>query len=367
MSQTPLEQNQELQKREDPQALPVPNTFDEAAIPIVGMRELLEVIDNEDTKRMLIKQEIERREFVADWKMAKVFALAGFFTTDKGGMTAEQAMAKMQVGRGWGMGQAESIRHIYIVKGKPAVENEAVAAKLLAAGWSWVPEFIGGEGNDCKGCRLWISFKGNPFMSAIEGAAPKQVTVSFTEKHASDAKLLTKWESNTPGWKQNHYYWKAISQFKRFYAPGIMNGSVMYSEIDEIVDVTPAAPKMEPRRLATAPPQDAPKTEPKEERGESREEHMRDMMGQTGEDNSRKTTTQAPPATEEHQPPVSDFPDIIDREQIRAMVRTAEDNGVSQAEFNGVLKEFGFSKMSLITQDKYPVILGRMTRSDASE
>jgi hypothetical protein len=215
--------------------------------------ELLALITEEHERKMLIAQELERRQFSDDWRLAQVLADAGYF--DDGKMTQAQAMARIEIGRSWGINQADSVRFIYIINGKPAVEESVYAARLNAAGWEWKPQFIGGEGPNCKGVRLFIERDGKPFMKEKRKDSGEievntkgdpimvQVSVEFTEEHA---KLIKAWENKvqvllinkkgpwSDGWRANMMYWRAIAQFRRFYAPGILTGALLRDEARDI-------------------------------------------------------------------------------------------------------------------------------------
>lgn len=231
----------------------------------MGLASLLDVIVDEQTKGLLVAQEVERRIFNNQYRVAQMFARAGYFSDAQ---DEYKAMAKIEIGRSWGLSAADSMRYIYMVNGKPAVENEIVAAKLRRSGWDWEPQFIGGEGQNCKGVRLWIKKDGKPFMRTKrndQGEVIKdkdgnplteQVSVSFLEDQAKIVKIhengkqVTLLEKKGPwadGWRANMYYWRTIAQFRRFYANDLMSGALL---VDEAADIRPIESKTTPELTA---------------------------------------------------------------------------------------------------------------------
>lgn len=219
---------------------------------------IMDDAQNYDVRRRLIEQEIGRLQFNNDYRLAKMFADAGYF--DSAGyksppMTAEQAMAKIEVGRSWDINPADSIRFIFIINGKPSVEESVFASRLQQAGWGWEPQFIGGEGPNCKGVRLFIEKDGKPYLKPKRkdngemeldpkgNTVMKQVTVEFTEEMAraikvyeggSQVLLINKKGPWSDGWRSNMMYWRCLAQFRRFHVPHVMSGALLRDESRDI-------------------------------------------------------------------------------------------------------------------------------------
>ena len=244
------------------------------APPEMGLASLLDVIVDEQTKGLLVAQEVERRQFSNNLNLATALANSGYFTdaSDKW-----KALAKIEIGRSWGLSAADSMRHILMVNGKPSLENEVIAAKLRAKGWDWDPYFLNGHGANCKGVRLFIKKNGQPYLRIKrddhgnrildENKLPimEQVVVEFLE---SDAKLIKAREGDktvsllekkgpwTEGWRGNMMYWRAIAQFRRFYANDVLNGAESPDEISDYKAQSNTAPALSALRneIATEAP-----------------------------------------------------------------------------------------------------------------
>jgi hypothetical protein len=208
----------------------------------------------------LVEVELARQTYTHDRALAREFAVCGLFSDIKGS-TLEQAVAtamvKIQLGRAWGFNQADSIRYIYFVNGRPTVENEIIGAKLQAAGYDWDTEWHeeevehkGRKHQKCVGCTLWLK-KWNQASQRYEPVVDrngKPVSVSFTEYHAQQAGLLDKagpWKQYT----QDMYYWRCIGRVKKYHAPHVMRGAISRDEAAEAIPVESAAPAQLPRDL----------------------------------------------------------------------------------------------------------------------
>lgn len=249
----------------------------------MGLASLLDVIVDEQTKGLLVAQEVERRQFTNNLNLATALANSGYFTdaSDKW-----KALAKIEIGRSWGLSAADAMRHILMVNGKPSLENEVIAARLRARGWDWEPYFLNGHGANCKGVRLFIKKDGKPFMRVRrdEHGNPvlndeklpvmEQVVVEFLE---ADAKLIKVREGDktvcildkkgpwTEGWRGNMMYWRAIAQFRRFYANDVLNGAEMPDEMSDYRTASVTAPALSALRseIASETPKEIPSSEAK--------------------------------------------------------------------------------------------------------
>lgn len=220
---------------------------------------LLDIIVDEQDRKALVKQELNRLTYNNNWRLAEVFAAAGYFESNGYNtppMSAAQAMAKIEVGESWGLNPADSIRFVYIIGGKPAIEEAVFAARLFEAGWSWDIQWIGGQGAGCKGCRLFAERNGKPVMKPVRDDATgeikrdekgepilRQTFAEFTEEQAAQIKvwqkqsqvsLLNKSGPWSDGRRSNMYYWRAVSQFRRWFAPNVIAGALTRDEANDI-------------------------------------------------------------------------------------------------------------------------------------
>jgi hypothetical protein len=200
----------------------------------------------------LVDAEVARQCYAQDRALARDFAICGKFD-DIRGSTPEQAIAtamvKIQLGRSWGFTPANSMRYIYFVNGKPAVENEIVAEKLQEAGIAWDIEWAyaqaehkGAKVQRCAGCRLWLKQRRGDTYEPMLDRAGEQISVAFTEADADIAKLSTKqgpWQT-FPG---DMYYWRCISRVKKYYAPGVLRGAYAMQEVADMQASYEAMPR----------------------------------------------------------------------------------------------------------------------------
>lgn len=209
----------------------------------------------------VVEAELVRDAFDQDWRLAKVFALSGQFSDIKGTTqiaAISTAMAKIQLGRSWGLTPGDSIEFIYFTNGRPAIMNELVAAKLQDAGWDWEIQYQR-DGNwdkaegRCTGCRLWIKKNGQLLLVAQRKAngdyvtdeagaiAMRPVSVEFTKKDADLAQiwekgkqvpLSSKW--NFVAWPEDMFFMRCIGRFKKRHAPNVLRGARIQAEADDI-------------------------------------------------------------------------------------------------------------------------------------
>lgn len=197
----------------------------------------------QSTRDKFLEQEIERREFNHCFRVAEAMEAAGYFYAggddSKNKLTKFQAMAKILIGRDYGLSPADAIRWIYLVNGRPAVENRIVAARMQQAGWNWHTVHLGTD-EMTKGCKLFIFKDGKPYMQQrVDDKGNllydpqgqplmEQVSVKFLQSDAERAKLLTKdpWMK----WPRDLYYWKCIALLHKFHCPGILHGAITAAE-----------------------------------------------------------------------------------------------------------------------------------------
>jgi len=214
----------------------------------------------------LVEADVARLNYAQDQALAKQFALCGQFDDIKG-LSMEQAVAtamvKIQLGRAWGFNAADSIRYIYFTNGRPAVENEIVAAKLQQAGYDWDIEWLeetlqhkGKPWQKCVGCKLWVKKLSAGRTEPLLDRNGKPVSVAFTEADADHAMIWEKGKQiplsekwNFKSWAQDMYYWRAVGRVKKYHAPHVLRGAALRVEALEVVPV---------ETLPQLPPPDAP-------------------------------------------------------------------------------------------------------------
>ena len=233
---------------------------------------LLDLVVDETIKKQIVEMEIGHKRFELDSRYANVFASSKAF---KDSQTIDLAMTKIEVGRSWGLGPADSMRYVYFVNGKPALENEIYASKMMDAGWSWETHYMGGRGPQCQGVILFISRNGSPHMvpdrhmdgtlkvDADGAVVMKQASVEFTLKMAQEikvfenGKMVSLCDKSGPwstGWRSNMMFWRSIAQMRREFCPNVLTGALTRDEAFDIADleVVPAGEDMPQSRIAKA-------------------------------------------------------------------------------------------------------------------
>jgi hypothetical protein len=145
--------------------------------------ELLHAIVDETTKKQFLESIVERRRLQDSRAMAGYFAQSGFF---KDASSLAQAFTKIELGKSWGLNAAESMKSVVMVNQRPFCQNDAVAARLASAGWSWKVQWLGAPPPKTTGCRLHLSFKGARYVD--QDGQP--VTVEFTMEMASSITIF---------------------------------------------------------------------------------------------------------------------------------------------------------------------------------
>ena len=256
----------------------------------------------------LVEAEVARQNYAQDRALAREFAICGQFS-DIAGMSMEAAVAtamvKIQLGRAWGFNAADSIRYIYFTNGKPAVENEIVAAKLQQGGYDWDVEWLeetvdhkGKPWKRCVGCTLWLKR-----MNAEKRYEPmldrngQPISVSFTEGDADHAMIYEKGKQiplsqkwNFVSWARDMYYWRTIGRVKKYHAPHVLRGAMLREEALEVLPEDAAPPEMQ-RELQPPPAAAETPAEPK------RPLPLRDrVMGQKPQENGGLFEVEEEPA-----------------------------------------------------------------------
>ncbi len=220
----------------------------------------------------VIAAEVARELFDQDVRLAKMFAWSGVFG-DLKNVTEKQAvataMAKIQLGRNWGLSAADSMQYIFFTNGKPSIMNEILAAKMRDAGYDWDVQWHEDKGK-CTGCTLWPKkWDGQEYKPLLDRQG-NVVSVGFTKADADTAiihekgntiKLSEKW--NFISWPRDMYFWRAIARLKRYYVTNVLTGALTVEEAEEIVperDVDNRRPahqqpfRIQPRSAAATAP-----------------------------------------------------------------------------------------------------------------
>ena len=251
----------------------------------VTMEHLLQLPDDEHRRNWIntmMEVDMARQSYAQDRALAKDFALSGKFDDIKGSSQEQSvatAMVKIQLGRSWGFGASDSIRYVYFINGKPAVEQEIVASKLRQAGWDWDSEFTYEDVEEkdktgkksvwkkCTGCTLWLKrwdYSERQYKPLLDRKG-NEVSVSFTQADAEHAKVYSAGkvipliEKETyQSWGESMFYWRCISKVRRFYANDVLRGAVIREQALEVMPGD-APPEQLPPPPASEP---APAAEP---------------------------------------------------------------------------------------------------------
>jgi len=171
------------------------------------------------------------------WRVAGAFARSGMF---KDATQAEQAFAKIMIGRDLGLSPAQSMMGIHIVEGKPEVAAVTLASFVQKhpAGYSY--RIIEHTDEACE-----IEFrKGDDVLG----------TSRFTALDAARAGLTAQTrngkDSNHTKFPRNMTFARAMSNGVKWYCPEVMGGVPVYHE----GEIAPAieAPVEEPQGVIPA-------------------------------------------------------------------------------------------------------------------
>lgn len=145
-------------------------------------------------------------ELTEDIVVAGMLAKSGFFPNTQ---DAAQAFAKMRLGRELGIGQATSMRELYVVQGRLAMSATLIGALIRRTQvYDYkVPKL------DAEGCIVDI-YKHGEFIGRSQ----------FMREDAEAAGLLGK--ENYKKWLRNMYLSRALSNAGRWYCPEIFVGGV---------------------------------------------------------------------------------------------------------------------------------------------
>lgn len=175
-----------------------------------------------DLRRTIITQEIARRDYQYDDKLARTFFASGIFD-ELNKLSPEQgvalALTKIRIGRSWGISEADSMWHIYFSKGRPCPDADIQATALRKAGYSWDVEYQRDENGLLRACVLWAKFNGQPIVD--RNGDPMFVT--FGKSQADAMKLSDK--DTYKADPESMYFARAITRFRKRIAPEVLSGA----------------------------------------------------------------------------------------------------------------------------------------------
>jgi hypothetical protein len=227
---------------------------------IEAMLRMVDMLPEGDERLTIIRRLLE---FEQDSRLAGVFAASGQFAELKGLSHAQAintAMAKIAMGRSWGLDVADSMQFIFFTNGRPGLMNEVISERLRNAGYDWdvqwheeMATYKGRQWRKCIGCTLWPKRNGEPILDFDKSP----VSISFTEADADNAEI---WENgqkkklsekfNYKSWPRSMYYFRCIAMLKRFYAPEAMKALPMLVENEDAppfeIETAPVADEKKP-------------------------------------------------------------------------------------------------------------------------
>lgn len=238
----------------------------------LDLLEALRGMDHPDFARVIIERELAKDLFDQDWRMARVFQQSGQFNDLKGidpQAGVATAMAKVQLGRPWGMSVGDSIQYIFFVNGRPGVMNEFVAAKMREAGYDWDVQWyeepgqyetagkVKKEYRRCVGCRLWLkkySGKKKDYLPVLDREG-NPVSEAFLEADAIAAKVWEKGKeisllekATWQAYPRDLYYWRTIARLKRYHCPEVMRNVSMAVEAEDAAEEQKPMPAAGPMK-----------------------------------------------------------------------------------------------------------------------
>lgn len=153
------------------------------------------------------------------FKVAKALAESGFFKDAKG---AQQALAKILIGRDLGLSPAESMTALHVFDGKVEASADFHATRVRSReGYDYTAEWFGTEGTPAFGCKVTIygPHLGEPYQQRGES--------EFTLKDAETAGIGKKdvWKK----YPRNMLFARAMSNGVAWFCPEVMGAVRIYS------------------------------------------------------------------------------------------------------------------------------------------
>jgi hypothetical protein len=150
--------------------------------------------------------------------IGKVFAESGMFPDIK---SQAQAAVKILAGKELGLSSFESMKNLYLVSGKLAIQSNALASLIKTSKkYDYKVETISGE--ECKII----------FFEIIDGKKEEIGVSEFTFKDAAKAGLVNKdvWKN----YPKNMLFARALANGVRFYCPDVACGWHTVDEYEEL-------------------------------------------------------------------------------------------------------------------------------------
>lgn len=153
--------------------------------------------------------------------IGKIFAESGMFPDVK---SQAQAVVKILAGRELGLSPFESMKNIYLVNGKLAIQSNALASLIKSNNkYDYRVDVLTDQ--ECK-----ITFL------RIKGEKPEEVgTSEFTFKDAAKAGLVNK--DNWKSYPKNMLFARALANGVRFYCPDAACGWHVQEEYEDLLPV----------------------------------------------------------------------------------------------------------------------------------
>lgn len=156
--------------------------------------------------------------------LGEVFVRSGFFSDAR---DASQAIVKILAGRELGFSPIASMTGVYIVKGKPTLSANMIAARIKASGRYDYRV----RKHDATECAI-------EFFALLKDKSELLGTSTFTIKEAQENNIDKDWDKETKSWKQkatwrafprNMLFARAMSNGARWFCPDAFAGIAPYT------------------------------------------------------------------------------------------------------------------------------------------
>lgn len=221
----------------------------------------LDGILEETIRRKADDLKVEEARFEFQQRRAKLFAASGLFGRESNdpkyqlseSKAIAQCMVRIEIGESMGFSAAESMQGIDIISNRASISAQLRAARMQSRGYHWDLEWHTGSNGTCEGVTIWGKYKGK----ILQDRSGEQVSVSYLK---SDAAMMlttiTEWKDRQKttrrasilekdNWKmspRNMYFARAITNFQRWYAPGVLSVNLLSSEeamdLDDVIEET---------------------------------------------------------------------------------------------------------------------------------
>lgn len=195
-------------------------------------------------------------EIARVYRLAKAFAMSGYYTDDKGrGVTPEQAFVKMLLGLDLGLSPAQSMMELQIVKGKPSLSAHLMAT-MVREHSRWDYEIV-----ELTEDAVAILFLENGETAEHALARKPQPRLSrFTQEDAKKAGLLGGKNDMYAKYPRNMLEARAVSNGVAWFCPEVTLGLRVYhdGELDDAGSAAGRAQAQLPEPATAATPIQAP-------------------------------------------------------------------------------------------------------------